>query len=120
MSTSKKRAPLAERLKKALNEGIEYARGDRELVSTVVPAGREYSGEEVVAIRTRRHMSQAQFANLLAINVKTLQSWEQGVRKPSGPTLRLLQIFDEPEAFQGLLVQEPRARYAMKKRVVKR
>jgi putative transcriptional regulator len=104
MSTTNKRAPLAERLKKGLTEGIEFARGGRELATTVVPSGRSYSGEEVVSIRTRRHMSQAQFANLLAVNVKTLQSWEQGVRKPSNPTMRLLQIFDQPEAFRSVLV----------------
>jgi putative transcriptional regulator len=48
-------------------------------------------------------MSQAQFANLLAVNVKTLQSWEQGARKPSKPTMRLLQIFDAPEEFRSVL-----------------
>lgn len=32
------RAPLAERLKLALEEGIEYARGETDLVSTPVPA----------------------------------------------------------------------------------
>jgi len=115
MSTETKRLPLAERLKKGLTEGIEFARGYRELATTIVPAGRAYSGEEVVAIRTRRRLSQAQFANLLAISVKTLQSWEQGARKPSGPTLRLLQIFDQPEAFRALLVCEEPAPYATKK-----
>jgi putative transcriptional regulator len=104
MSTTKKRAPLAERLKKGLAEGIEFARGDRELATTIVPSGRSYTGEEVVSIRTRRQMSQAQFAKLLAVSVKTLQSWEQGVRKPSKPTMRLLQIFDQPDEFRAVLV----------------
>ena len=104
MSAASKRAPLAERLKKGLAEGIEFARGDRELATTVVPSGRSYTGEEVVAIRTRRRMSQAQFAKLLAVSVKTLQSWEQGVRRPSKPTMRLLQIFDQPDEFRSVLV----------------
>jgi putative transcriptional regulator len=112
MSTTPKRMPLAARLRKGLNEGIEFARGDRELASTVVPSGRSYSGAEVVAIRTRREMSQAQFARLLAVSVKTLQSWEQGVRKPSKPTMRLLQIFDEPEEFRSVLVPVERPRTA--------
>jgi putative transcriptional regulator len=103
MSTDTKRSPLAQRLRKGLVEGIEFARGDLELATTVVPAGRTFTGDEVVAIRTRRHMSQAQFANLLAVNVKTLQSWEQGARKPSKPTMRLLQIFDAPEEFRSVL-----------------
>ena len=103
MSTNTKRSPLAQRLKKGLVEGIEFARGDLSLGTTVVPTGRSFSGDEVVAIRNRRHMSQAQFANLLAVNVKTLQSWEQGARKPSKPTMRLLQIFDAPEEFRSVL-----------------
>ncbi len=103
MSTPNNRSPLALRLKHGLLEGIEYARGDMNLATTVVPTGRSYSSDEVVAIRTRRHMSQAQFANLLAVNVKTLQSWEQGARKPSKPTMRLLQIFDAPEEFMSVL-----------------
>lgn len=104
------REPLAERLSAALREGISYARSELELASTVVPSGRMYSGEEVAAIRKRRQMTQAQFAKLLAVNVKTLQSWEQGLRRPSKPTMRLLQIFDRPEDFQSVLnVREPHA-----------
>jgi putative transcriptional regulator len=103
MNTQVKRAPLAQRLKQGLVEGIEYARGEATLATTLVPIGRSFTGEEVAAIRTRRRMSQAQFANLLAVNVKTLQSWEQGVRKPSKPTMRLLQIFDSPEDFRAVL-----------------
>ncbi len=103
MNTLQKRRPLADRLKTSLIEGIEFASGDKELVTTLVPTGRAFSGEEVTAIRTRRHMSQAQFARLLAVSVRTLQSWEQGVRKPSKPTMRLLQIFDSPEEFRSIL-----------------
>ncbi len=103
MSINTKRTPLAQRLKKGLLEGIEFAREDLNLAATVVPTGRSYSGAEVVAIRNRRQMSQAQFANLLAVSVKTLQSWEQGARKPSKPTMRLLQIFDAPEEFRTIL-----------------
>jgi putative transcriptional regulator len=105
MNVRERRAPLVERLKQGLAEGIDFARGDIELATSVIPVGRSYTGEEVVAIRSRRHMSQAQFARLLAVNVKTLQSWEQGVRKPSKPTMRLLQIFDTPGEFRALLSQ---------------
>lgn len=97
------RPPLADRLKAGLSEGIEFARGDRALETGIVPIGRSYTGEEVTAIRIRRGLSQVQFARLLAVSVKTLQSWEQGVRKPSKPTTRLLQIFDDPDAFWTLL-----------------
>jgi len=103
MKETMRRVPLAERLRQGLTEGIEFARGERTLSTTIVPAGKSFSGEEVAAIRNRRHMSQAQFAQLLAVNVKTLQSWEQGARRPSKPTMRLLQIFDAPEEFRAIL-----------------
>ncbi|HLK13816.1 MAG TPA: helix-turn-helix domain-containing protein [Fimbriimonadaceae bacterium] len=113
MSEIKKRAPLADRLRKGLVEGIEFARGERELVTATVPAGKTFTGDEVTAIRTRRRLSQAQFAKLLAVSIKTLQSWEQGVRKPSKPTMRLLQIFDAPEEFRSVLaVHETSAEYS--------
>ena len=112
MSSNPKRSSLADRLKVSLSEGLEFAQGKQDLKTTVVPVGKEYSGEEVVEIRERRHLSQAQFARLLAVSIKTLQSWEQGVRKPSKPTMRLLQIFDEPESFREILVvREPKRDY---------
>lgn len=94
---------LADRLKASLREGLQYARGETDLVQTIVPVGRVYTGEDVVAIRQRRGLSQAQFARLLAVSVKTLQSWEQNHRRPSKPTMRLLQIFDTPEDFREVL-----------------
>ena len=94
---------LADRLKASLREGLQYARGETDLVQTTVPVGRVYTGEDVVAIRQRRGLSQAQFARLLAVSVKTLQSWEQNHRRPSKPTMRLLQIFDTPEDFREVL-----------------
>ena len=107
MSEGSKRAPLAERLILSLREGIEFARQERHLRTTLVPVARSYSGADVTAIRNRRRLSQADFARLLAVNVKTLQSWEQGVRRPSKPTMRLLQIFDDPDAFQSMLFVNP-------------
>jgi putative transcriptional regulator len=99
------RRSLAERLKQGLTEGIEHARGERDLTTHAIeaPPGRDYSGEQVAAIRKRHGLSQAAFARVLMVNVKTLQSWEQGARKPSRPTMRLLQVFDEPNEFSTLL-----------------
>lgn len=103
MNKEPTRPKLADRLTKSLTEGIEFAGGKIELAKTIVPSGKTYTGQEVAAIRNRQHMSQAQFARFLAVNVKTLQSWEQGARKPSKPAMRLLQICDQPEAFRSLL-----------------
>ena len=46
----------------------------------------------VVSARNARGLSQAQFAELLGISVRTLQKWEQGEREPSGAAKSLIRI----------------------------
>jgi putative transcriptional regulator len=51
-------------------------------------------------LRAQYGLSQAEFASLLNISVRTLQQWEQGTRKPTGPALTLLRIVAEhPDVF---------------------
>ncbi|MGH8711999.1 MAG: helix-turn-helix domain-containing protein [Burkholderiales bacterium] len=47
---------------------------------------------EVSQIRERTGLSQARFAQLLGVSVRTLQEWEQGRRAPSGAARTLLLI----------------------------
>lgn len=42
--------------------------------------------------RQRLGLSQAQFAGLLGVSVRTFQDWEQGRREPSGAARTLLRI----------------------------
>jgi putative transcriptional regulator len=42
--------------------------------------------------RRKTGLSQAEFARLLGISVRTLQDWEQGRREPSGAAKMLLRI----------------------------
>lgn len=44
------------------------------------------------AIRERYGMSQETFAAMLGISRRTLEGWEQGRRRPTGPARRLLQV----------------------------
>jgi putative transcriptional regulator len=54
-------------------------------------------------IRAKLQMSQAAFAGLMGVNVRTIQDWEQGRRKPSGPAEALLRIAEQhPEVFTKL------------------
>ncbi|MBU6438479.1 MAG: helix-turn-helix domain-containing protein [Betaproteobacteria bacterium] len=46
----------------------------------------------VVRARLASGLSQAQFAQLLGISVRTLQKWEQGEREPSGAAQSLIKI----------------------------
>ena len=52
----------------------------------------KYKPFDVRKIRERVGLSQAQFAKLIRVSIKTLQNWEQGRRQPQGPALALLRI----------------------------
>jgi len=47
---------------------------------------------KVQSIRKKTGLSQARFALLLGVSVRTLQDWEQGRRAPSGAARTLLLI----------------------------
>jgi putative transcriptional regulator len=55
-------------------------------------AGRVISIPDVRSIREKTGLSQAKFAVLLGVSVRTLQDWEQGRRAPSGAAKTLLLI----------------------------
>jgi len=46
----------------------------------------------IASIREGTGLSQARFAQLLGVSVRTLQEWEQGRRSPSGAARTLLMI----------------------------
>jgi DNA-binding transcriptional regulator YiaG len=54
---------------------------------------------QVRALRAKLELSQAQFALQFGFTVDTIQQYEQGRRKPSGPASTLLRVIEaEPEA----------------------
>jgi putative transcriptional regulator len=54
--------------------------------------GRITTVPSVTSIREKTGLSQARFAELLGVSVRTLQEWEQGRRAPSGAARTLLWI----------------------------
>ena len=94
------RKSLFERLEEGLRDGLDHERGEVELKSTVVDIPkppRNYAPEDIKEIRARLQMSQAQFAQFLYVSRKTVQGWEQGLRKPTSSAARLLQFIEKPE-----------------------
>ena len=45
---------------------------------------------EVIDIRRAAGLTQTELAALLAVSPRTIQSWEQGRRRPGGPAAKLL------------------------------
>jgi len=66
----------------------------REVESLCLPAKRSFQPDDIRRIRTSNHVSQAVFAAILGIGKTTVQQWEQGQKKPSGPAQRLLDLID--------------------------
>ena len=77
-----------------------------ELLESVrqMKAGRKEKVHSPVAqARYAVGLSQAQFAALLGVSVRTLQDWEQGRRQPSGAAQTLLKIArTRPEVLREL------------------
>ena len=72
------------------NIGLEILEGLRQIKRG--EHGRVTSMPSVATIREGTGLSQARFAQLLGVSVRTLQEWEQGRRAPSGAATTLLRI----------------------------
>ena len=106
----RRRPPLAERLKQALEEGLEAEQGERILRTRVVmipDPPPQFDAQRILRIRQRRNLSQAGLALLLNVPGKTVESWEQGLRKPTGAAARFLQLLEAPEVFRWCLNEQP-------------
>ena len=70
--------------------GAEILQGLREIKRGKI--GRVINVPDVAKTREKTGLSQARFAQLLGVSVRTLQDWEQGRRAPSGAARTLLMI----------------------------
>lgn len=67
----------------------------REFDALCLPPVKEYTAVQIRRIRTRNRASQGVFAAYLNTSVSTVQKWEQGQKKPNGPSLKLLNLVAE-------------------------
>jgi putative transcriptional regulator len=84
---------LVNELTQSLKQAGAIARGDRRPSRKFI-----YSPSRIQAVREKTTLSQAQFAKLLGVSVKTLQNWEQARRQPTGPAAALLRIVEREPA----------------------
>lgn len=59
-----------------------------------LPPKRTFTAADVKRVRAKTHMSQPVFAILLGVGTNTIAQWEQGHKKPSGASARLLDVID--------------------------
>ena len=89
-------APLGERLLDSMKELRAHLRGEIRLRKTLYHVPPE---TDVRALRETLEMSQTDFAALFGFNVRSLQDWEQGRRRPEIPI----------RAYLAVIQRDPRA-----------
>lgn len=67
----------------------------KEVRALALPKVKPYAPEAIIRIRRKLKLSQAALAHFINTSVSTVQKWEQGAKKPSGPALKLLHIIEE-------------------------
>jgi putative transcriptional regulator len=76
--------------RKSRDIGAEILQGLRQIKRGEY--GRVINVPDIAQIREKTGLSQARFAQLLGVSVRTLQDWEQGRRAPSGAARTLLMV----------------------------
>ena len=88
------------------NIGEELLQSIRDVKAGRRGATRTIELTEAAEARNKTGLSQAKFAELLGVSIRTLQEWEQGRRTPSGAARSLLHIAaSRPDDFRDVLTQ---------------
>jgi putative transcriptional regulator len=109
-------------LEQSLKEALEFATGKRNdlRVTKLPPRPKPLTKAEIVQIRRLFSASQAVFAGLLNISVKTVRAWESGLREPSDASLKLLTIAREyPQIFLADKTSNPKKPKMLKTRATR-
>jgi len=66
----------------------------REFDALCLPPVKDYTAAQIRKIRISNKASQGVFAAYLNTSASTVQKWEQGKKKPNGPSKKLLSIVE--------------------------
>lgn len=78
-----------------LEEAVAYNHGKitaRTKTISISPLP-EYDAHEIKSIRKAMGMTQALFAGVMGVSLKTVEAWESGKNVPNGSAKRILSIF---------------------------
>jgi len=66
----------------------------RNISNLCLPEIKEYSPKKIATLRKRFKLSQAALASIFNVSTSTVQKWEQGNKKPTGASKKLLDIIE--------------------------
>lgn len=72
--------------------GVLDTKTMREFDALCLPPVKEMTAAQIKRLRTKSRASQAVFAAYLNTSASTVQKWEQGKKRPNGPSLKLLNL----------------------------
>ena len=64
----------------------------REFDALCLPEVKELNAAQIKRLRKKEKASQGVFAAYLNTSLSTVQKWEQGAKKPNGPSMKLLSL----------------------------
>ena len=89
---------------KTRNIGEEILQGIRDVKAG--RTGRRFTVDSFAIVRARENsgLTQAEFAKLLGVSVRTLQDWEQGRREPNAAAQTLIKVAEKhPKVLRELV-----------------
>ena len=91
-----------------LLEAVQQMRAGQLGRVSVLTRDKRVIDSPIAKIRVSTNLSQAKFATLMGISVRTLQDWEQGRRSPSGAAKTLLRVAEKhPEILLEAIESNP-------------
>jgi putative transcriptional regulator len=94
MANRRLRKELLETARGLYELGVVDGKTMREFQSLRVAVPKTYSAVEIKRLRLMERASQAVFAAYLNTSLSTVQKWEIGEKRPSGPALKLLDLVE--------------------------
>lgn len=103
---SKMNAKQLAKWEKRRDIGQEILRGLKDIKAGRVRLRYTVKSYPIVHAREKSGLSQAQFAALLGVSVRSLQEWEQGRREPSAAAMTLIKVAElDPEVLRRIVAQ---------------
>jgi len=100
------KSKLESALLDGLQDALDFEKGRKKLITKkrkLPKPAPEFNQRSIKKLRKDFNLTQKDFARALNVEVSTIRSWEQGTRKPTKASNRLLQIFKlSPEILDAL------------------